>query len=358
MPPVPFGIIGAGWRADFYLRAARELPERFALAGAVVRDAGKGAAFEARWGARSFRTLDDLLSGAAPAFVVVCVKWAPTPEFLRALSERGVPALSETPPAPDTPGLLALCDLLERGARIQVAEQYPFQPIHAARLAVARSGLLGAVTEAQVSAAHAYHGMALIRSYLGVRFEEAVVTAKAFASPIVASPRRGQAMEQETISESRQLLAWVDYGGRLGVFDFAGEQYHSPIRSNRILLRGERGEIHDETVRLLEDFRTPVRFDLVREDAGQGGNLDGLFHKGYLARGTWVYQNPYPGARLADDEVAVATCLDRMAAYAAGGPPFYGLAEAAQDHYVGILIQKAAKAGTPIPATRQPWAAG
>ena len=57
-----------------------------------------------------------------------------------------------------------------------------------------------------------------------------------------------------------------------------------------------------------------------------------------MAGEEWLYRNPFPGARRTDDEIAVATCTDRMAAYADGGPGFYGLPEASQDHYLGLRI--------------------
>ena len=46
-----------------------------------------------------------------------------------------VPLLVETPVAADFDGLLHVWALVQAGARIQVAEQYQFQPTNAARLA-------------------------------------------------------------------------------------------------------------------------------------------------------------------------------------------------------------------------------
>ena len=353
-----FGIIGGGWRAEFFLRVARTLPERFCVSGMVVRDEAKGRKLEGDWGVPTYRALDDLLAASEHAFAVVSVPWPVTPAMLRELAERGVPALAETPPAPDLEGLAALHELTEQGAKIQVAEQYQFQPLHAARLALARSGKLGTITQAQVSAAHGYHGTSLIRGLLGVQFEPCTIRARHFVSPLVAGPGRGGPPTEHTIVESRQVIAHLDFGDRLGVYDFTGDQYFSWIRSSRVLVRGERGEINNHHVSYLEDYRTPVYLDLKRVDAGLEGNLEGYYHKGILAGGEWVYRNPFVPGRLTDDEIAVATCLEKMAEYADGGAGFYGLPEASQDHYLGLLIDQAVKAGEAVRTERQPWMVG
>ena len=357
MSKITFAIIGgAGWRAQFFLRVAAGLPERFAVAGMVVRDVAKAAAMEKWWGAPTYRTVDDLLGASRPEFVVVSVPWAVAPAMLKDLAARGVPALCETPPATQLPELVRACQLVEDGAKIQVAEQYNFQPMHAARLATVRSGKLGAVTQAQVSAAHGYHGISLIRNLLGVRFECPTISAVKFVSPIVAGPGRNGPPPEEKLADSAQVIARLDYGDKLGVYDFTGDQYFSWIRSPRVLVRGERGEINGTAVRYLTDFRTPIDLELTRADAGQDGNLEGYYHKGVLAGSEWVYRNPLAPARLSDDEMAVGTCLLRMAEYVRGGPEFYGLPDAAQDRYLDILMAEATATGQPVTAAPQPWA--
>ena len=174
-----FGIIGHGWRADFYLRIARELPELFGVSRMLVRREETAAALRAAWGVETFHDLDSFLADAELAFVVVSVPWETCPVYIRELSARGVPVLAETPPAPDLAGLTELYEAVGSGAKVQVAEQLLFQPMHAARIALSRSGRLGDVTQAQVSAVHGYHGISLIRQFLNVRFEEAAVTGSA-----------------------------------------------------------------------------------------------------------------------------------------------------------------------------------
>jgi predicted dehydrogenase len=158
--PLSFAIVGVGWRADFFLRIARALPERFRIAGMVARNAEKGRAIEAQWGVPTYRDIDGLLRAGAGEFAVVSVPQPAAPGVIAELAERGVAIFTETPPAPTLQGLLDLWPLVERGAQIQVAEQYIFQPHHAARLAIIRSGVLGDPSYAHVSACHGYHGTA------------------------------------------------------------------------------------------------------------------------------------------------------------------------------------------------------
>ena len=356
MNPIRFGIIGGGWRAEFYLRIAAALPEQFCVTGLMVRDPTKGEAIERRWGAPTYRAIEELVAQKPPDFLVVCVAAKANAEMLTATAELGLPVLAETPPGQTLDELRALHRLTQQGARVQVAEQYIFQPLHAARLAVVGSGKLGTVTQAQVSAAHGYHGVSLIRHFLGVRAEACTIRATTFSSPLIAGSGRNGPPTEENIRPSAQTIAWLDFGDKLGVFDFTGDQYFSWIRSPRVLVRGERGEINDETVRFLQDYLTPVEFDFRRMDAGQQGNLEGYYHKGYLAGSEWVYRNPFVPGRLSDDEIAIATVLQKMADYAAGGPSLYSLAEASQDRYLDLVIQQVAQTGEPMRAEAQIWA--
>ena len=127
---------------------------------------------------------------AKPDFVVTSVSWEANPGMLKLLASMGMPALSETPPATSVEEMEELCSLVNDGAKIQVAEQYFLQPHHSARLAFVKSGKLGRVTQAQVSVAHGYHGISVIRRFLGIGFENAKITATRFKSPIVKGPGR------------------------------------------------------------------------------------------------------------------------------------------------------------------------
>lgn len=355
MTAYPFAIIGTGWRSEFFLRIAASLPERFRVVGLVSRSADKRASYARDWNVPTFGSTEAMLEAVQPGFVVVSVPRAAVVDQIAALASHGVPILAETPPAQDIAGLERVAELVANGARIEVAEQYFLQPTHAARLALIESGRIGTPSYTHVAVAHGYHGTSLIRKFLGIGFENATISAQEFELPIVKSPDRYRPPETIEIVPSRQTLATFDFGGRIGVFDFTGDQYHGWIRSPRLTIRGERGEISGDELRYLADQRSPVLIRLLRQDTGHFANLEDYHHLGILAGAEWLYRNPYTEARFSDDEIAVAACLDGMKTYVETGRSFYSFAEAAQDHYLALAMDEAARTGIPVTTADQAW---
>jgi hypothetical protein len=352
---VTFGIVGVGWRTEFYLRIAQACPDRFSVTGIVGRTPEKAQEVAGRFGVPLLSSVDEL-ARTHPLFIVTSVPWDVNYLLLKQLAARDIPVLSETPPARSIEEMSELCQLVKQGAKIQVAEQYFLQPHHAARLAFVRSGKLGRVSQAQVSVAHGYHGMSLIRRFLGIEFENAEITATSFTSPIIEGPGRAGLPATENIIESSQTIAWLNFGDRFGVFDFTGRQYFASIRDPRILVRGERGEIVNDTASYLQDFRTPTRITFTRNVAGEHGNLEGHFLRGIQAGESWVYRNPVAPARLFDDEIAIADCLLKMAEYVSTGKDFYSLAEACQDRYLDLAVEEAVRERRTVRTETQGWA--
>jgi hypothetical protein len=352
---IQFGIVGTGWRSSFYLRCARACPERFQVTAVVSRHPASKAALASAYGIDIVGSIDEMLAKGKPDFVVTSVPWQVNPDAIRELVGRGLPVLSETPPATTVAEMADLCSLVKAGAQIQVAEQYHLQPLHAARIAFARSGKMGCVTQAQLSVCHGYHGMSLLRRLLGVGFENATIRARTWTSTTVKSPDRTGSPEKEEIVQTQQELAWLDFGDRLGVFDFIDDQYFSYIRGQRVCVRGERGEIIDDRTRYLVDQKTVIEVPFVRHDAGTLGNLEGHYHKGYTVGEQWLYRNPLAPGELTDDEIAVGDGMVRMADYARGGPDFYSLAEACQDRYLDIKMKEAEASRREVRTEKQSW---
>ena len=107
----------------------------------------------------------------------------------------------------------------------------------------------------------------------------------------------------------------------------------------------------------MADERTFVSSTLIRRQLGYDLDLDGYDTDHISFDGEIVYRNPYPGLRLADDEIAVASLLSGMAKWCRDeGPPPYPLAEGSQDHLVSLAIDASLASGAPVRTTVEKWA--
>ena len=57
-----------------------------------------------------------------------------------------------------------------------------------------------------------------------------------------------------------------------------------------------------------------------------------------------------------DDEIAVASCLERMKKYVETGEAFYPLEEALQDTYLSFLLEEAVQSGKTVVSETKVWA--
>jgi predicted dehydrogenase len=359
MNPLRFAVIGAaGWRAQFFLRVAAALPDRFQAVHLLVRDPEKATIQQNLWKVPASNSLDALLA-TKPDFVVVSVKRPAAPAYIEQIAvQHGIGVLCETPSGP--PELESMNRLwtavqpaIQKGVRIHVAEQYPLQPMHQARIAVARSGKLGPLTHAQASISHTFHGIAVLRRLLCLGVGEATVNAQRFVAQSYDSPGRQGPPTEEKLVEVKHTIATLQFhNGATGLFDFAGDQQRSWARSPRVIVRGQHGEVHDDAVRYLVDYRTPALDRLTRIDVGQEGNLEGYCHRGVQLGGQWLYLNPFGDARLADDEIAVAHAMAHMAGDA---PDAYTLRDSLQDQYLAMLMDESVEKKTTVVAQPQSW---
>jgi predicted dehydrogenase len=356
--PTRFAIVGNGWRSSVFIRMAYLMPQRFELIGVVTRRAEAGQQLEQDWGVPTYRTLDELLGHERPDFVVLSVPWGVTPELTRQLVAAGVPTLAETPPAPDLDGMRRLWDDVGDSGLVQVAEQYAMMPLHAARLQLVNDGLIGQPTSVHVSSTHLYHVVSLIRQFLGVTFEPATVVSQTFESNLV-DPITPSGWTHDTASKpARTILSTVDFGASgMGLYDFTDNQWWNPLRPDHLTVRGSAGEIHDDVLIRMLDEVTPAVSRIERATTGTGMNYEGHDLTHLTLDGRVIFRNPYRGAALSDDDIAVAALLERMGTWVRDdGPPPYPLAYACQDHLIGLAINASADNGQPVTTTREAWA--
>ena len=356
MERISFAILGGGWRSEFYARVANAAPDRFALRGVWIRNPEKAARYAERLHAPVFSSFDELLSLDVD-FFVLCLPWQVNDEYSRRLAELGRPVLTETPPAPTVEALNELWRFAEeRGANIQVAEEYHLQPYHASVIRLAEEGRIGVPTHLSISMMHGYHCMSLARRMLGVGMERAVVSGKQYPRAIAQTcSRAGESAEHPIQRVTQDRVTFEFESGKTLFYDFTGEQYFSLLRSTHLWLCGDRGEVMDRTVRFLSPSGACMAEELRRVDLGQYGNLQGFAHRGIQFCGEWLYENPLPLVRLTDDEIAVASLLLKMKRCVETGEPVYSLREACQDTYLAFAMREALETGRPVETKPQSW---
>ena|GEM_PF-55989 len=353
-----FGLVGSGWRSSIYLRMAYMMPERFELVGVVTRRPEAGTELARDWEVRTFLDVGELVAEARPDFVVVAVPWAVTPTLIRQLVSVGMPVLAETPPAPDADGLRSLWSDVGASALVQVAEQYWMMPMHVARLKLVEAGVIGKPTSVLISSTHGYHAVSLIRRYLGVGLEPAIVRAQTFSSDLIDPITPAGWRNDLATHVAETTLATIDFGsGRVGRYDFTSNQWWNPVRPDHLIVRGSSGEICDDVVVRMQDAVTPVCSRIESSITGRGMNFEGFDLSHLSMGGDILYRNEFEGARLSEDELSVADMLARMGRWVLGqGEPPYPLAEACHDHLLGLAIEEAVVSKDAVATTMESWA--
>lgn len=351
------GLVGAGWRLTPYLTVIDALPEEFEVVAALTRSEATAAHIGAERGIPAGTSAASFLAQGPMDFVLLSVPRATALPLSGQLLGAGLPVLGETPIAEHTDEIAPFVARYGLDAPLQSAEQYRLQPMHAARIAVARSGRLGEVHRITASFAHEYHAMSVIRAVLGVGSEPVTALASAADDPAVQPLGRDGWVPDLTIGADTRTVAqlrWPERGFS-ATYDFTDEQYFSPIRTRHIAIQGTHGELVDDRVHVIQAPGDPVTLPLTREQTGVDGDLQGFALRAMRLGAETVWRSDLGSARLADDEIAVAGVLRAMAGFVSGGSPFYGIADAAEDLYLTELVARAVAAGAAVSSDPRPW---
>ncbi len=355
MEKIRFGIIGTGWRAEFFMRIAKALPEQFTLTNVMCRSAEKGNALAARMGVVVVNSFEEVIA-EQPDFVVVSVARTATYDYLEKLAECGMPVLCETPPAHDKETLYKIWDMAQKtGAKIQIAEQYHYQPLYASLLKLIANGTLGEVSNMKLSALHGYHAVAVFRRIFGAGMCDVTVSGKRFEFPVVETDSRyGIVKTGEMGSAVRDVLTFEFANGKVAFFDFSGKQYHSAIRTRYLNIQGTHGEVDNFDVRYVNAVGDAVCSPLSRVDRGIYDNPE-LSHQHISFNGEVLFENPFLYQHFNDDEIAMASMLIDMARYVKTGVDMYSLADGLHDALIAHAMDEAATTGVLVTVGKQPW---
>ncbi len=355
MSDIKVGIIGTGWRAEFFVRAIKNLEPQFTLTNMLCRNKEKGDDIALNLGISVVNTLDEVLQ-QKPDFVILCVKRGYTMDYFKQLLPLNIPILCETPPAVFDE-LFELWELTQKhAAKIQVAEQYFLQPFYSSWLSVVKKGMLGTVSNMSLSALHGYHAVSIFRKFLNVECEPVNITGKRYKFDLKATDGRyGIIKGGDVAPATRDVVQFEFDSGKVAFFDFSGTQYHSGIRTRNWNIQGELGEINDDVIRYINDEEDVITEQLCRVDRGINDNPT-LSHQHMSLGGKVLYKNPFLYKSMNDDEIAVASCLVGMAEYVKTGKDFYSLRDGLQDAAIAEGMERALTSGTAVRVENLPWA--
>ena len=351
-------IIGAGWRAEFYIRIAQLLPERFEIVGVVARKEDVRNALTQEYGVQTFSSISQLLSHKKPDYAVSSVSWDSNPSVVEELVKAGVHVLCETPPAPTVEALQKLWSAVGSSGMVQVAEQYLNLPGHSSRLAITKSGVIGDVTSVELSSTHGYHAVSIMRGFLQSGFEPTTITTRQFEAPLVNPLLRDGWNSDLSPQMAKTTISLIDFGGgKSGIYNFVDNQWHNQLRHRRIVVRGSKGEIVDDAVIRLIDGPAITTSKIERYQLGYDLNLDGFDTEHLSFDGQVVFKNPFVGLRFMDEEIAIAQLMVQMADWIDGNAqPPYPLSEASQDQLISLAVDESVTSGNSVTTQKQDWA--
>jgi predicted dehydrogenase len=300
--------------------------------------------------------LDQLIEQTTPDAAIVCVNAHANGIVGLDAANRGLHLLLETPLAFDIAEADAIIDAAtSRAIAVEVAEQFHRRPMERIKLACLDAGLFGRVNVSiSDHEGHGYHGVSVMRSYLG--FDARPVSVAGFTEHFPLDSHRTDQTEEH---QEHAFVRFED--GRLGVFHWTSVGYDCPIRSGLGgRLFAERGSW--ETIRDGADLHQHVRLRNA-QDAGTAGitlervERNGILHtvRAHIHDGSnavIAWDNPFSaiqreqGLAWSDDMIGVAQCVDSLVrAVQTGASPDYGMHQARIDQIVTNAIYESARAG-------------
>jgi predicted dehydrogenase len=347
--PIRFAIVGTGKRSHYlYGPLLTTLSDEVKLVGVWGRSEEKAQALGEKLRAPWFTDLERLRDEARPQASVVAVAYAANGEVGRRVVELGLNALLETPIAhalADADAIIA--EARAQNLKIEVAEQYYRRPMERLKRALIDAGLFGQVLVAYNDfMGHGYHGVSLIRSYIGLETPvEAVsgTTAQFGVAPHYAWIGKTFGPREEQWEQA--ALHFKD--GRLGFFNWSSIAYDSALRWMRSTkFFAEKGmAVGDRLTLITPDGKDPQPIEVERRFHNVGG-METLSELVAHTTPQVVWRNPLRGCYLDDEMIAVADCvMSLVRAIREDRLPEYGAGQARLDQEVTLAMYESARRG-------------
>lgn len=320
-------LLGTGWRAHFYMRISRMLPDILSIPAVLTRKKERAEEIE-REGFRVFTDIDEVLAVDHDAIIISSGKEG-YHETLSRLHAGGERIVSETT-------LLSLSDEeLDKVSSFSglVMEQYQFTPLFSSVLKVL-SSLEEKPDQLYLSGLHNHHSASMARRILasGHHMPEEVSSITFPSRIIKTGTRKGLDLSGEVESYERSVRM-MKLDGALFIHDFSSNQYHSYLMEKRFEIRCQDMIITERGVSTVDGSGYPVftPFQFHRDDRVGNGTL-ALSHVSLGDR--TVFVNPYYPLNMNDDEIAMTMMIESFDK----GNDLYPFREGVMDARIGKLL--------------------
>ena len=309
---IRFAIVGTGKRSqDVYAPLLNTLQEDVELVGIWGRSEIEAQALGEKYHVPWFTDLDQLRNELDVDAAIVSVARPANGEVGRQVIDLGLHCLLETPISED----LHDADAILHGAqaqnlKVEVAEQYYRRPIERLKHKLIEADLFGKVLVAYNDfMGHGYHGMSLIRSYIG--FHEPVISVNGTETKFSVEPHYSWISQRtENRAEEWEHATLHFRNGALGFFNWSGISYDSALRWQRSTrFFAERGmAVGDRLTTLSPDGKDPQPIEIKRYFHNVGG-METLSELVALTSLEIIWRNPFQGYYMDDEMIAVADCV-------------------------------------------------
>lgn len=350
---IRFAILGTSQRSDYlYGPLLGLLQEQVELVGVWGRSEERARALGEKYHVPWFTNLERLQERARPQAAIVSVGYVANGEVGRRVVDLGLHALLETPIAHDLADADAIIHIAQaKGLKIEVAEQYYRRPVERIKQALLQAGFFGRVlTASNDFMGHGYHGVSLVRSYIG--FEVPVLSVNGAVAHFPVAPHYAWISKTSGPRDEQWEQAMLHFAdGRLGFFNWSSIAYDSPLRWLRSTsFFAEKGmAVGDQLTLLTPDGKDPQPVRLERRFHNVGG-METLSEVVANVQPQVSWCNPFRGYYMDDEMISVADCLMSLVnAIRENMSPEYGPQQARTDQAVTLAIRASAdQGGSPV----------
>ena len=345
MDKLNVAVVGAGRRsAGGWLPTIDLLKDQLNLVAVCNTGASRGEEQANKYGVKWYKNVEEMLDKEKIDFVAVIINPAQNHIVSKAILERGIGVITETPLAITVED----CDMLinlakEKNAHIEVAENLYRMPSERIKRELILSGIFGKIWRGHNnSLTHDYHAVSLVRSYIGFDVPIKRVIGIETNFHVEKHDYRGSMVD----NESTCYDVYFFENGALGFSHFTNLTWGSPLRGiNSTEFYGEKGMAVGDKISILLDEKTKKQININRLTC----NVEGMDVLDKFVADTdpeIVWDNPFKNYKINDGLITIASELASiMKSVKEKVEPEYGAFNGRIDRQIDLAVSESNKKG-------------